>query len=243
MLAVSDHVEARLQYLLVHQSAEASLALDDGVWHPHFPAERGEEDDELDGINVVGNEHQGRLLRLDERHDVVEAILDGVRLLADVFLLLALRNGRSLLVQPLLLLRLRLRAVLRQELEDLRRGVAVESVRELRDRRRDFEAHVEDLALALQPHVFGPLHHAREVAMGLDVLADAEVAGLALEERVLQSSTRALRGHCVDCGSSPCWHSSCSRHPPCRLGMAPERPSCQILEAVIEKNSQSLFIL
>jgi hypothetical protein len=242
MLTLLDIVVVGSQYLLVHNSAETSLALDDGVRHAHLPAQCGKEDDKLDGIDIIRDEHQRCLLRLDESNNVVETILDSVWLLADILLLLALRNGRSLLVQPLLLLLLRLRSVLREQLEDLRCGVAVEGVRELRNRRGHFEAHVEYLALALQAYVFGPFHHAREVALRLDVLADTEVAGLTFDEGILELSTHTLRSHWVDGGSSPCWHSSCSSHRPCRQGMAPERSSCQILEAVIEKNSQSLFV-
>jgi hypothetical protein len=173
---------------------------------------------------------------------MIEAILDGVRLLAHILLLLALRNRSGLLVQPLLLLLLGLGTVLVEELEDLRCSVAIEGVRELRDGRRDFETHVEDLALALETDVFGPFHHAREIALGLDVLADAEVAWAAVDEWILQLSMR-VSSRLYGWVNSPCWHSSCSSHPPCRPGMAPERPSCQSLEAVIEKNSQPLFRL
>ena len=56
---------------------------------------------------------------------------------------------------------------------------------ELGNRRRDLQAHVEDLLLALKTDVCGPSHHAREVALGLDVLADAIVTGALLDERVL----------------------------------------------------------
>ena len=56
---------------------------------------------------------------------------------------------------------------------------------ELSDRGRDFETEMEDFALALETHVFGPFYHAREVAAGLDVLPDAEIAGTFFEEGVL----------------------------------------------------------
>lgn len=72
-----------------------------------------------------------------------------------------------------------------EELEGLSSGVAVEGVGELVERRRDLQAHVEDLALALKADILRPLDHAREVAGGLDVGTDTEVAGLALDERVL----------------------------------------------------------
>ena len=108
---------------------------------------------------------------------MVETVLYGIRFLADVLLLLALADGRGFFEQSLLLLGLGFRLVFVEELEGLGGGVAVEHVGELRDRGGDFKAEVEDLLLALQADVFGPLYHAREVAAGLDVLAYAEVAG------------------------------------------------------------------
>lgn len=176
---------SRPTYLLVNDRAETGLALHDGVWHTHLPAESRKEDDHLDRVDVVGDEHQRGLLSLDESHDVVETVLDGVRLLGGVLLLLALADGGGLLVQTLLLLDLCLRAVLVQELESLGGGVAVEGLGELGNRRRHLQTHVEDLALALQADVLRPSHHARKVALGLDVLADTEVLRATLEQRVL----------------------------------------------------------
>ena len=173
-------------YLLVDDSSETSLALDDGVGDTHLAAKRGQENNQLNGIDIIGNQNQGSLLVLNQAYNVVQTILDSVRLLADVLLLLALRDGGSLLVETLLLLGLRFGTVLVQQLEGLRGGVAVQGVSELRDGRWDLEAEVQDLLLALETDVFGPLHHAREVAPGLDVLANAEVARPLLDERVLK---------------------------------------------------------
>jgi len=44
---------------------------------------------------------------------------------------------------------------------------------------------VEDLLLALETDIFGPFDHARQVSSGLDILADTEVSGALLDERVL----------------------------------------------------------
>lgn len=92
--------------------AEPGLALDDGIGDAHLAAERGQEDDELNGVNIVGNEDERGLLVLDQADNVVEAVLDDVGLLADVLLLLALLDGGGLLEETLLLVRLGLRAVL-----------------------------------------------------------------------------------------------------------------------------------
>lgn len=172
--------------LLVDDSAETGLALDNGIGDTHLLAERGEEDNELDGVDVVGDQDQRGLLVLNQANNVVETVLDSVGLLADVLLLLALLDGGSLLDETLLLLGLGLRAVLVEELESLGGGVAVQDVLELRDRRGDLQAHLKNLLLALEADILGPLNHAGHVALGLDVLADAKVAGLTLDERVLQ---------------------------------------------------------
>ena len=175
--------------------SETGLALHDGVWDTHLTAESWQEDDELNWVDIVGDEDELGLLGLDQADNVVETVLGVVWLLADVLLLLALSNSGGLLVQTLLLLGLGLWAVLVEELESLGGSVAVEGVRELSNRRWDLETHVQDLALALQADVLGPLHHAREVALGLDVLANAIVAWAALDERVLLGiSTRGSDG-------------------------------------------------
>jgi hypothetical protein len=173
--------------LLVYHCSETGLALDNGVWHTHLLAERWQEDNELDRVDVVGDEDKRSLLVLDETNNVVETVLDSVGLLADVLLLLTLLDGGSLLEQTLLLLSLGLRAVLVQELECLGGGVLVQNVLELSERRGNLEAHLEDLLLALKTDVLGPLHHAGDIALGLDVLTDTEVARTLLDEGILRS--------------------------------------------------------
>jgi hypothetical protein len=44
---------------------------------------------------------------------------------------------------------------------------------------------IQRTLLALKSDVLGPFYHAREVALGLDVLADTEVARALLDQRVL----------------------------------------------------------
>lgn len=106
-------------YLLVHNRAEPGLALHNGVGDTHLAAESRQEDNQLNGVNIVGDQDQRRLLVLDESDDVVETVLGSVWLLAGVLLLLALRDGGGLLGQALLLLGLGLRSVLVEELERL----------------------------------------------------------------------------------------------------------------------------
>ena len=61
--------------------AETGLALDDDVRDTHLAAESGEEDDELDGVDIMSNDDKRRLLRLDKGDGVVETVLDKQRLL------------------------------------------------------------------------------------------------------------------------------------------------------------------
>lgn len=105
--------------LLVNDGTETGLALDDNVGDTHLAAEGGEEDNELDGVDVVGDQDERGLLVLDEADNVVQTELGGVGLLGDILLLLALRDGGSLLGQALLLLGLGLGAVLVEDLESL----------------------------------------------------------------------------------------------------------------------------
>jgi hypothetical protein len=93
--------------------------------------------------------------------------------------------------------------------------VAVENVLELSDGRRDLQPEVEDLLLALETDVRGPSHHARQVALGLDVLANTEVLGALLEEGVLSSSEPAAVR--METFNVP-WRSSWCR--PCPEGRA-----------------------
>ena len=105
--------------LLVNDSTETSLALNDNVRNTHLAAKSGEEDNQLNGVNVVCDQDERGLLVLNEANNVVQTELGCVGLLGDILLLLALRDGGSLLGQTLLLLSLSLRAVLVKKLESL----------------------------------------------------------------------------------------------------------------------------
>lgn len=134
-------------------SVDVSHAVCEFLALTHLPAESREVDNELDGVDVVGDQDEGSLLVLDEANNVVETVLGDVGLLADILLLLALRDGGSLLGETLLLLGLGLGTVLVEDLESLGGEVTVGNVLELGNRRGDLQAHVEDLLLALKADV------------------------------------------------------------------------------------------
>jgi hypothetical protein len=172
-------------HLLVDDGSETGLALHNGIRNTHLLAKRRQEDNKLDRVDIVGDKDKRGLLVLDQANNVVETVLDSVRLLADVLLLLALLDSGGLLEKTLLLLRLGLGAVLVEELEGLGSGVLVENVLELGESWGNLEAHLEDLLLALKADILGPLHHAGDIALGLDVLADTEVTGALFDQGVL----------------------------------------------------------
>lgn len=62
--------------LLVNDGTEAGLALHDNVGDTHLAAEGGQENDELNGVNIVGDDNERSLLGLDKSNDVVETVLD-----------------------------------------------------------------------------------------------------------------------------------------------------------------------
>jgi len=176
--------------LLVNYSTETGLALDDDVRDTHLAAESGDEDDEFDRIDIVGNDDESGLLGLDEGNDVVKAILHEQGLLRVLYrtrvrdrttmrieeiylgvLLLILGSGSGGGQKTGLLVLFRFGAVLVKELEELSGGVLVQSVRELGNGGGDFETLVEDDLLALKADVFGPLDEAGQIGLGADVLA------------------------------------------------------------------------
>lgn len=85
--------------------------------------------------------------------------------------LLAFGVLRGSLQDTSLLLLLGLGTILVGKLEELSGSIFVESVRELGDRRRDFQALVEDDLLTLEANVLGPLDEASQVLLRLDILA------------------------------------------------------------------------
>lgn len=77
---------------------------------------------------------------------------------------------RGSLQETSFLLLLGLGTILVSKLEELSGSILVESVRKLGDRRRDFQALVEDDLLTLQANVLGPLDEASQIPLRLDIL-------------------------------------------------------------------------
>ena len=61
-------------------SAEASLAFHNDVGNPHLATKGGQEDDELDWVDIMSDDNESGLLSLNEGDDVIETVLDEKRL-------------------------------------------------------------------------------------------------------------------------------------------------------------------
>lgn len=62
--------------LLVDESAESGLSLNEHERDLLSPAELGQPHNDLDGVDVVGDDHKLGLAFLDESCNVVESVLD-----------------------------------------------------------------------------------------------------------------------------------------------------------------------
>lgn len=102
----------------VDELAEACLALDEGIGDTLLSAEGGEEDEELDGINVVSHNNELGLALLNEFGNVVETELedDGLGALLGVSATLL---GLSLSLEAGLLLLVGLGLVLSEQFKEL----------------------------------------------------------------------------------------------------------------------------
>ena len=161
--ARQTHARSRL---LVHQRAQSRLAFHDRVRHAHLVAQSGQPHHQLQGIHVVGNQHQLRLLLLHQLRHVVQTVLhhEGSALLLSG---LALSLGLRLRSQTSLLLRSRLGSILCQQAEQLRSLVLLQRVLELVHGGRNLQALRQNLALSLQDHVAGPLHETGQIGLVL----------------------------------------------------------------------------
>jgi hypothetical protein len=168
--------------LLVHNRAETSLALDDAERHVHLLAQSWEPYDEFNRVDVVSNAHELRLALLHEVGDVVDTKLhDNGLLVFDI-------RTRSFRLrhtgEALLLLGRVFRAVLHEELEQIRRQVLVQSVVELVDGWGNLQTLLQHTALTLDAHILWPLDITVERSLNWQRVTNAKVLWFALKQRV-----------------------------------------------------------
>jgi len=163
--------------------AEARFAFDDAIRDAHLAAEGWKMHHQLDRVHVVGDHHQLSRLLLDQSGHRVEALSDnGGPFAGGVLFAVHLLLGFG---QESLLLGLSaFGAVLVQKLHHLSGGGAIQGHRELVNRRRNFETLLKDGLLSLEDDVLGPADETGQIALGLDVLTDAEILGPLLEKRI-----------------------------------------------------------
>lgn len=169
--------------LLVDESSETGLVLDDEEGDLHLTAEGRKPEDKLDGVNIACDENKGSLLLLDKSSDVLQTKLQLARNLSRC--LLSGSGSSGSVLNTLLLGGGSLRTVLVQQIEDTGGLVLSNGLGELVDGRRDLKTLVKDGTLTLDAHVLGPADEAAEVtSSGADVSSDAEGAWAGGEEGV-----------------------------------------------------------
>jgi len=176
--------------LLVAESSETRLALDDAVRDVGLTAQSGKPDNNLDGDNIVSDDDELSLAVLNQLGDMVDSELDEDRLL--LALLLTSHLGLSLSTTAEQLLSARLSTVLVQELEERSGGGLVESAGELGDCGGDLQTLGQNAALTLEADVLGETHETREISLGLNRVSELEVAGSLLEQGRLVSTLGLL---------------------------------------------------
>jgi len=169
--------------LEVDELSEVGLSADEAEGDTLLSAESGQVDDELNGVNVVGNDNKLGLVLFDEGSDVVKSELEVHGLLS-----LSGTTGLGLTLESQSLLDAGLGLVLGQKLEELGSLVLLKGLSELVDLRRDLQSLHQDSLLSLDADVLGPSDETSEVTLGLDVSSKTEVLGILLEERSRASS-------------------------------------------------------
>merc|ERR1719188_2951248 len=125
------------------------------VWDSHLPAQSWKEHNQLNGIHIIGDDHQLSFLLLNESGDGVDSVSHhGSSLAGGV--ILALGPGGGPLPQSLLLGVLGLGPVLIQQLEQLGGCLTIQGRVELVNCWGDPQSGLEDNLLSLETDVLGP---------------------------------------------------------------------------------------
>jgi len=161
--------------LLANELSQPGSSLNNNIGNILLAAKGGEPQDELDGVNIVGNDNQLGTVGLNERSDVVDSRDDGKGAL-DSVQRLSLGLGVSELGKALFLLELGLGAVLVEQAEQLKGLVLGQHSAELSKCGGHLKTLLKDSLLSLDPYALGPLNEAGEVTLGEDVIANGVVS-------------------------------------------------------------------
>jgi len=168
--------------LLEYKLSQTGLSLNDAVRDIHLAAEGREPDNQLNRVDIVGNDNKLGLLLLNQVSDVVKSEFDGLGFLT-------LLNGSVLFLgfglgqKTVFLLGTTFGAVVREETEEGRSLVLVQGAGELVDAGRHLQALLEDGPLALKADVLGPSDVAAQITLGGErITSSAEILGGGLEK-------------------------------------------------------------
>jgi hypothetical protein len=163
--------------------SESCLTLDNAVWNVHLSAKSWKIDNDFDWVDVVGNDNELGGFSFDEVDDLVDTAGQAWWSLSRLIWLsvsACLGTGH----ESSLLLSLRFWGVLLGELEELGSRLLVQSLAELVDAWGNLESLLENGALALKLDVLWPSNESSQIALWLNILANAKVLASLLEERV-----------------------------------------------------------
>jgi len=169
--------------LATDQTTETGLVLDDAIRDSHLAAQGRQENDQLDGVNVMGDDDELSFFLLNQGSDGVNSLTDNIGALGGC---IGLSTGTSLGTgtQSHLLGLFAFRTVLVHQFEHLSGCLTVQSLTELVYRWGDLKTLNENGLVALETDVLGPSDEAAQISLGLDILTNSKVAGFLLNQRV-----------------------------------------------------------
>lgn len=156
--------------LAADKQSQTGFALDDAIWDSHFAAQGRQEENDLNGVDIMSDDDELSFLLLNQLGDGVGSSPEEVGLLLG-WHFLALSLGLSDLLQTLGLGQWRFWTVLVEQLEQLDGGLLVQGLGELVDWGRDSQTLLENSLLTLDSDVLGPSDETGQITLGLDVLA------------------------------------------------------------------------
>jgi len=170
----------------VDQLSEVGLAAHEAVWDSLLSAESREVHDQLNGVDVMGDDDELGLVLLNEGSDVVEAELevDGLGGLGSGTVLGSILEAELLLLSGL-------GRVFGKQFKELGSLIFVDSLLELVDCGGHLQALHKNSLLSLDTNVLGPLHKASQVSLWLDVSSNSKVTRALREQRTLGTVTTA----------------------------------------------------
>ncbi len=175
--------------LLVNQPSQIGSSSNETVWNVHLSAKSWKPDDELNWVDVAGNDNQFGFSLLYKFSDMVQTefkvewsgLFDSFFYDKNKF---TFSLELSFLGKSFLLLLAIFRRVLLQKLEEDFALIFLEGSGELSDGGWYFQSGKKDSFLSLESDVFGPFHESGQISGWLDVVTESEVSRPLFKKRV-----------------------------------------------------------